>query len=43
MMERLKIQGDEYESIMRLIHSQVDLSISRYLVTRGDPEPDGGG
>lgn len=40
MMERLRIQGDEYESIMRLIRSQVDLSITRHLEPVPLPEED---
>lgn len=40
MMERLKIHGEEYESIMRLIQSGVDLSISRNLGGQSDLEPE---
>ena len=36
MMRRLRIPGDEYESILRLIRSRIDLSLSRHLRTQ-DP------
>ncbi len=39
MMARLRIHGEEYESILRLIHSAVDLSISRHLEVRSEQEP----
>ena len=35
MMRRLQIPLEECESILRLIHSHIDLSLSRYLKTRG--------
>lgn len=36
MMKHLQIQREDYESILRLIESQIDLSISQYLITSAD-------
>ena len=40
MMQHLRVHRGEYESIMRLIQSQVDLSITRHLRLRVEPEDD---